>query len=46
MEIEKGRLEMLFISPEEIAKGLGKKLIQYGIQNYEIQEVTVNEKIS
>ena len=46
MGIEKGRLEMLFISPEEIAKGLGKKLIQYGIQNYEIQEVTVNEKIS
>lgn len=31
MGIEDGSLEMLFISPAERGKGLGKRLIQYGI---------------
>ena len=44
MGTEKERLEMLFLSPEERGKGTGKKLIQYGIQNYGIREVTVNEQ--
>lgn len=44
MGIENSRLEMLFISPNERDKGIGKQLIQYGIQNYGIQEVTVNEQ--
>lgn len=44
MGVESNRLEMLFISPEERGKGLGKQLIQYGIQNYDIQEVSVNEQ--
>lgn len=44
MGIENNRLEMLFLSPEERGKGIGKKLIQYGIENYGIQEVTVNEQ--
>ncbi len=44
MGIENKRLEMLFISSKEIGKGIGKQLIQYGIQNYDIQEVTVNEQ--
>ena len=44
MGTEKGRLEMLFLSPAERGKGLGKQLIQYGIRNYGIQEVTVNEQ--
>lgn len=44
MGTEKERLEMLFLSPEERGKGIGKKLIQYGIQNYRIREVTVNEQ--
>lgn len=44
MGIENSRLEMLFISPNERGKGIGKQLIQYGIQNYGIQEVTVNEQ--
>lgn len=30
--------------PAERGKGIGKQLIQYGIQNYGIQEVTVNEQ--
>lgn len=38
------RLEMLFLSPTERGKGVGKQLIQYGIHNYEIKEVTVNEQ--
>ena len=44
MGTEKERLEMLFLSPEERGRGTGKKLIQYGIQNYGIREVTVNEQ--
>lgn len=44
MGIENKRLEMLFISPEERGKGVGRQLLQYGIRNYDIQEVTVNEQ--
>lgn len=44
MGTENSRLEMLFISPEERGKGIGKKLIDYGILNYGINEVTVNEQ--
>ena len=33
MGIEDGTLEMLFISPEERGKGLGKRLIEYGIES-------------
>ena len=44
MGIEEKKLEMLFITPKERGKGLGKKLIQYGIENYEINELTVNEQ--
>ena len=38
------RLEMLFISSKERGKGIGKHLLHYGIENYEIKEVTVNEQ--
>lgn len=44
MGLEEQRLEMLFISPEERGKGLGKKLIRYGIENYSINELAVNEQ--
>lgn len=44
MGTEKHRLEMLFISSEERGKGIGKRLLQYGIQNYSMKEVTVNEQ--
>ncbi len=44
MGVENSRLEMLFISPTERGKGIGKQLIQCGIENYDIQEVTVNEQ--
>ena len=35
---------MLFILPSERGKGLGKQLLQHGIQNYGIKTVTVNEQ--
>ena len=44
MGIEDGTLEMLFISPEERGKGLGKRLIQYGIENYSVERLAVNEQ--
>ena len=44
MGVEDGSLEMLFIAPRERGKGLGKRLIQYGIENYSIEKLTVNEQ--
>lgn len=41
--IDGSRLEMLFLSPEARGNGLGKQLLQYGIEIYNIQELTVNE---
>lgn len=38
------RLEMLFVEPEQRGKGFGKLLLQYGMRNYKINEVTVNEQ--
>lgn len=43
MGVEEIALEMLFIVPEEIGKGLGKCLLQHGIANYAIKKLTVNE---
>jgi len=44
MGIEEDRLEMLFVTPEERGKGLGKTLIQHGIENYSVKKLTVNEQ--
>ena len=44
MGVETGSLEMLFIAPEERGKGLGKRLIQYGIKNYSVEKLTVHEQ--
>lgn len=44
MGIKEQTLEMLFITPEERGKGLGKQLILYGIENYSIKELAVNEQ--
>ena len=38
------KLEMLFLAPEERGKGLGRKLVQYGMKRFDIREVTVNEQ--
>ena len=44
MGIEKHRLEMLFLLPQYIGQGVGRKLIEFGIEKYQINEVTVNEQ--
>ena len=44
MGVENQRLEMLFLSPAERGKGLGRQLLQYGMKNYGLQELTVNEQ--
>ena len=44
MGIEGLKLEMLFISPEETGRGLGRKLLQYGMQNFAINTLGVNEQ--
>ncbi len=44
MGIEKESLEMLFLTPEERGKGLGKQLIQYGIEHYTVKKLAVNEQ--
>ncbi len=44
MGIKEDKLEMIFISPKERGKGLGKQLLQYGIINYGVNELGVNEQ--
>ncbi|QHT67092.1 GNAT family N-acetyltransferase [Rhodocytophaga rosea] len=38
------KIEMLFIHPEAMGKGIGKKLITYAIQHLQATEVDVNEQ--
>lgn len=44
MGIENTKLEMLFIKNNERGKGVGKQLLTYGIENYNVNELTVNEQ--
>lgn len=44
MGIEGTKLEMLFIKNSERGKGLGKSLLNYGIENYNVDELTVNDQ--
>ena len=44
MGIQNRRLEMLFLALEERGKGLGKQLLQHGIETYGIVELTINEQ--
>lgn len=44
MGIEHARLEMLFLSPSERGKGLGRQLLHLGIRDYGVTELTVNEQ--
>lgn len=39
MGIEDRKLEMLFIKNSERGKGLGKQLLNYGIKNYNVNEL-------
>ena len=44
MGIENGILEMLFVCPSIIGMGVGRSIVQYGIDKFDIKEVTVNEQ--
>lgn len=44
MGVENGRLEMLFVAPRAIGKGVGRKLVEYGIEKYGVDELTVNKQ--
>lgn len=44
MGIDRDRLEMLFLSPAERGKGLGRQLLECGIRDYGVWELTVNEQ--
>ena len=44
MGIEDRKLEMLFIKNSERGKGLGKQLLNYGIENYNMNRLAVNEQ--
>ena len=44
MGIQGERLEMLFVSPEERGRGIGTRLLQYGIERHGVTELTVNEQ--
>ena len=43
MGIEENKLEMLFIKNSERGKGIGKQLLNYGIENYSVNDLAVNE---
>lgn len=45
MGIDGNRLEMLFLAPESRGHGLGRAMLEFGIQTFEAREVTVNEQI-
>ena len=44
MGVEDGMLEMLFVSPTHFGIGIGRKLVEFGIDNLAIERVTVNEQ--
>ena len=44
MGIEDNRLEMLFLLPQIRGKGVGRELLQHGMEQYHVTEVTVNEQ--
>ena len=44
MGIQDGKLEMLFLTPEERGKGLGGRLLRLGIERYSVRALDVNEQ--
>ena len=44
MGVQDGALEMLFIDPNERGKGLGKRLLRYGVERCGVERLTVNEQ--
>jgi putative acetyltransferase len=43
MGIESDKLEMLFVHPVAMGKGIGKSLLEYAVQVFKVSKVDVNE---
>lgn len=44
MGIANQMLEILFVSEQNRGQGIGKQLLQYGMENYSVNEIAVNEQ--
>ena len=44
MGVQDGSLEMLFLAPEARGRGLGRQLLQYGIDHCGVDRLAVNEQ--
>lgn len=44
MGIAEGHLEMLFVAEKERGKGIGKALLEYGLQKHGLKSLAVNEQ--
>ena len=44
MGVQDGSLEMLFLAPQARGRGLGRQLLQYGIDRCGVERLTVNEQ--
>ena len=44
MGVQDGSLEMLFLAPQARGRGLGRQLLQYGIDRCGVDRLTVNEQ--
>ncbi len=44
MGIQEGSLEMLFIENAQRGRGLGRKLLEYGIERHAVERLAVNEQ--
>ncbi len=44
MGVEGGSLEMLFVAPQERGRGLGRRLLRYGIDRLGVNRLAVNEQ--
>lgn len=44
MGVQSNRLEMMFLLPSARGKGIGRKFLLHGIENYGVNELTVNEQ--
>lgn len=42
MGIENRRLEMLLVAPPMFGRGIGRRLVEYGIEKYRMDSLTVN----
>lgn len=42
--IDRQKLEMLFVSAEYRGRGIGRRLLQYAVENYAVNELAVNEQ--